>query len=412
MRALLGLALSGFMTVFTAAASDFSARAYRPLYEHLHRNPELSFKETETAKLLAEKLKAYGFEVTEKIGQTGVVGVLKNGSDRAVWVRTDMDALPIDEQTGVAFKSAHEGVMHACGHDFHMTVWLAVAEWFSKHRDAWKGTLVMIAQPAEELGQGAKAMIEDGLLKRFPKPAAFLALHDTPMLEPGQIGVTEGPTYAQVNDVDILVRGKGGHAAQPQAAIDPIVLASHLVLQLQEIVSRETTPGESAVVTVGKISAGTKRNIIPNEAALELSVRSFSAEQRDRILKSIRMKAEGVARSYGAPEPEVKLAQKETPAVYNDASLARSTSAGWKKDLPKLEVLTLKPQTVGEDFSQYRLNGKNAPSFMFAVGVGRALKDATGLHHARFLPKFDEAFPVAAEAMTSAVRSALSASGN
>jgi amidohydrolase len=280
------------------------------LYIDLHKNPELSFHEEKTAAKMAARLRSLGFEVTDHVGGYGVVGVMKNGTGPTVLVRTDMDALPVKEQTGLPYASTvtfknESGesvpVMHACGHDIHMTAWVGAATLLSQARDRWHGTLVFVGQPAEEVTQGAERMIQDGFLKRFPKPDYSLGLHDTPNLPAGQIGVVAGPAYAASNAVDITFYGKGGHGAFPQLTIDPLLIAARTVVTLQTIVSREVNPFDPAVVTVGTFHAGTKRNIISDQAKIELTVRSFKPEVQNQLLAAIARIAKAEAAAARAP---------------------------------------------------------------------------------------------------------------
>ncbi len=268
-------------TAGTPAAADplgDAVRADMPslldLYRDLHRHPELSNKETRTAALLAKEMQRLGFAVTTGVGGTGFVAVMKNGPGPAILLRTDMDGLPVTEATGLPYASMEQGVMHACGHDIHMTSWIGAARRLAAMKSQWSGTLIMIAQPAEEVGGGAKAMIEAGLFTRFPKPAAVIALHDAADMPAGTIGYAAGYTFANVDSVDVVVKGVGGHGAYPQNTKDPVVLAARIVTALQTIVSREVDPQDAAVVTVGHIYGGTKRNVIPDEVTRELTVRN------------------------------------------------------------------------------------------------------------------------------------------
>ncbi|MEX2175864.1 MAG: amidohydrolase, partial [Pirellulaceae bacterium] len=310
------------------------------LYRHFHAHPELSFLEKETAARLAKELKAVGAEVTEGVGGTGVVGVLKNGAGRTVMVRTDLDALPVTEKTGLAYASqataktaaGETGVMHACGHDIHITNLIGTARWFAAHKDAWQGTLVLIGQPAEERGSGAKQMLADGLFTRFPKPDYALALHCDAELATGRVGVRGGYALANVDSVDITLVGKGGHGAYPHATIDPIVMAAQLVLSLQTIVSREIKPIEPCVITVGSIHAGTKHNIISNECELQLTVRSYTDEVRQQLHDAIVRRTKAVAAGAGAPEPKIVFSEG-TPAMFNDEKLAARVRAVFAREL-------------------------------------------------------------------------------
>jgi len=347
------------------------------LYKDFHAHPELSLHEERSSARLAKEARALGFEVTEKVGGTGVVAVLKNGPGPTVLVRTDMDALPIIEQTGLPYASKvmardrggrEVGVMHACGHDVHMTVWIGVARVLSALKDRWSGTLVMIGQPAEEIGAGARAMLSDGLYRRFPKPDYCLALHADALLEAGHIHYTEGLAMANVDTVEVLVKGKGGHGAAPHLSIDPIVIAAKLVLDLQTIVGREMNPLDPAVVTVGSIHGGTKANIIPNEVKLQITVRSTKDSTRKHILEAIERKAKAAAASANAPEPEVTVVTDEfTPKLENNPELTRKTVALFEEVLGKDKVHARPPIMGGEDFSRYSLGGE-IPVFMYFLG--------------------------------------------
>jgi hippurate hydrolase len=346
-------------------------------YKDLHSNPELSLKEVRSAARLAGELKKLGFEVTTKFGATGVVGVLKNGKGPTVLLRTDMDALPVTEATGLPYASKvrvrdkndnEVSVMHACGHDIHMTSWVGAARVLSEMKEHWKGTLVLIAQPAEEIGTGARLMLEAGLYEKFPKPDYCLALHSDAQRPHGTVGYTEGLAMANVDSVDIIVKGKGGHGATPHMTIDPIVLSARIILDLQTLVSRETNPVDSAVVTVGSIHGGTKHNIIPDDVKLQITVRSFKESVRKHLLDGIKRIAEGCARAANAPMPEVKVDLTEfTPALTNDAELTRKTVAVFRSVLGEKNVVTRPSLMGGEDFSRYSM-GKT-PVFMWWLGT-------------------------------------------
>jgi hippurate hydrolase len=347
------------------------------LYKHLHSHPELSLHEVQTAGRLAKELRELGFEVTEKVGGTGVVGVLKNGPGPTVLVRTDMDALPVVEKTGLPYASKvhvrdkndnEVGVMHACGHDMHMTVWTGTARVLAGMKDRWSGTLVFIGQPAEEVGSGARLMLEDGLFKKFPRPDYCLALHCNAQGPYGTIAFTEGLALANVDSVDITVKGKGGHGAAPHTTVDPIVLAARIVLDLQTLVSRETNPTDPAVVTVGSIHGGSKHNIIPSEVKLQLTVRSTKDTVRKHLLDGIKRVAEAAAAGANAPPPEVTIHPEEfTPALLNDAKLTRQTVAVLRGALGEDKVQERPPVLGGEDFSRYGREG--VPIFMFWLGT-------------------------------------------
>lgn len=347
------------------------------LYRDLHTHPELSLQETQTAARLATEMRAAGYEVTEKVGGTGLVCILKNGSGPTVLIRTDLDALPVEEKTGLPYASAvrakdREGkdvsVMHACGHDMHMTCWVGTARVLAGMKDRWHGTLIFLGQPAEEVGAGAKAMMADGLFTRFPKPDYALAMHCTPVLPHGEIGYVEGPALANVDTVDITVLGRGGHGAAPHTTVDPIVLAARIVLDLQTIVSREKDPLEPAVVTVGSIHGGTKHNVIPNEVKLQLTVRSYKDSVRKDLLDGISRIAKADAMGARAPEPVIKVSDTQnTPAMVNDIELTRRTVAKLREALGTEKVTAAAPWMAGEDFSRYSRAG--VPIFMFFLGT-------------------------------------------
>lgn len=390
------------------------------LYKHLHTHPELSFQEEQTAARLAKELRDLGFTVTEKLGGHGLVGILKNGDGPTVLVRTDMDALPVVERTGLDYASKvrvkdtdgkEVGVMHACGHDMHMTCWVGAARVLAAMKDQWKGTLIFIGQPAEERGAGAKAMLDAGLFTKFPKPDYALALHCDSLQAHGKIGVTEGLALANVDSVDITVKGKGGHGSAPHTTIDPVVIAARIVLDLQTLVSRETDPVDSAVVTVGSIHGGSKHNIIPAEVKMQLTVRSFKTTTRDHLLKGIERIAKAAALAANAPEPEVRIQQGEfTPAMVNDTKLTRHTAAALKKLLGDENVQTRPPVMGGEDFSRYGLAG--VPIFLFRLGTEKPERVAEAekggrplpsLHSDLYFPIVEPSIKTGVEAMSTAV---------
>lgn len=344
------------------------------LYQQFHRAPELSLHERETAARLTKELKATGAAVTAGVGRHGVVAVIENGDGPTLLIRTDLDALPVTEQTGLAYASqvktadargVEVGVMHACGHDIHITCLVGVARYLTANKDRWSGTAVLIGQPAEEKGDGAKAMLDDGLFERFPRPDYALALHVDSTLATGKIGYLAGYALANVDSVDITVRGRGGHGAYPHMTVDPIVEAARLVLDLQTIVSREIKPTEPAVVTVGSIHAGTKHNVIASECALQLTVRSYSDEVRQHLLEAIKRKALASAASSGAPEPTIEVSEG-TPAMFNDHALVERIVPVFEREFGEENVVHSDPSMGGEDFSRYGLAG--VPSFMFRLG--------------------------------------------
>ena len=377
------------------------------LYKTLHANPELSGQEVETAKRLADELRGLGFTVTEGVGGTGVVGVIENGDGPVVLIRTDMDALPVTEETGLPYAStktvtlasgAPTGVMHACGHDIHMTAWTGTARYLAGNKDEWSGTLVMIGQPAEETGKGAAAMLADGLYERFPVPDHALALHDNAERVAGQIGIGDGFNMANVDSVDILVRGRGGHGAYPQTTKDPVVLASRIVGALQTLVSREVDPQETAVVTVGAFNAGTRYNVIPDDAHLQLTVRSYTDDVRSQLLDGIKRIAEGEAIVAGLPEdmrPEVTWGDEYTPALFNTAEQTAKVREVLTERFGAEQVQDQRPSMAGEDFARYHRENRDTETTLFWVGaVKRETWEAASgdpsklpsLHSAKFAP--------------------------
>jgi hippurate hydrolase len=389
------------------------------VYRQFHQQPELSHKEVKTAERLAAELKKAGADVTTGVGGTGVVAVIKNGEGPTVLLRTDLDALPVQEKTGLVFASQAKAtdprglevpVMHACGHDLHMTNLIGTAKYLAEHKNQWKGTLVLIGQPAEELGQGARRMLEDGLFKRFPKPDFAVALHVDPSQPTGKVTARAGFLAANVDSIDITIRGRGGHGAWPHLTVDPVVIAAKLILDLQTIAGREIKPGEPMVITVGAIQGGTKHNIISDECKLQLTIRSYSAEVRKQIHEAIRRKAKAAAASAGAPEPEITIPEEYTPAVENDATLTARVTKAMRKALGDNNVREAEPTMGGEDFSQYKLIG-GVPICMFRLGVTRPERMASyerlqqqppSLHSPLFYPDVDEALPVGIRAMSAA----------
>nr|WP_232223486.1 amidohydrolase [Sphingorhabdus lutea] len=352
------------------------------VYRDLHANPELSFQEVRTAAKLAAEARKLGFDVTEKVGQTGVVAVMKNGDGPVVMLRADMDGLPVIEQTGLPYASkvvaktpqgVETGVMHACGHDTHMTGWLGTARQMAARKGEWSGTLVMILQPAEEIGSGAKAMLDDGLYTRFPKPDYVLGFHDNAGNLAGSLAYSPGFALANVDSVDIKILGVGGHGAYPHTAKDPIILGSRIVTTLQTLVSRELNPLDSAVVTVGSFRSGAKHNIISDEAELLITVRSYSNENRQQILEGIKRIARGEAIAAGMPDdrmPIVTIREKEfTPATYNDPEFSKEIAGLFVQQFGADRVSIAPPVMGGEDFSRYRMaDPDNIKSMIFWVG--------------------------------------------
>ena len=403
--------------------------ALMTLYRDLHANPELSMQEVKTSAKLAAEARKLGFEVTTGVGKTGVVAVMRNGPGRVLLMRADMDALPVAEQTGLPFASkvkaasvagTESGVMHACGHDTHMTGWLGTARRMAAMKAQWSGTLVMILQPAEETGEGARAMLADGLFTRFPKPTHALAWHDSASLPAGVLGITVGPAFANVDTVDILVKGVGGHGAVPQNTRDPIVLASRIVGTLQTLVSRELDPQDAAVVTVGSFQSGTKHNIISDQATLLLTVRSYSEKTRRALLDGIRRIARGEAIAAGMPDdrmPEVRIREGEfTPAAVNTERLSADTAERFRQRFGADRVRAVPPPMVGEDFGRYHLADRNIESLIFWVGgVPQAKWNAAGgdtaklpsLHSPYWAPEAETVIATGIEAMVTAAMGVL-----
>ena len=391
------------------------------LYRDLHANPELSMQEARTPAKLAPEMRKLGFEVTEHVGKTGVVAVLRNGPGPVLLIRADMDALPVSEQTGLPFASkvrakaaggVETGVMHACGHDTHITTWLGTARRLTAMKDQWSGTLVMILQPGEETGAGAKAMLDDGLFTRFPKPDIMLAFHDSASLPAGTIGVTRGYALANVDSVDLDVHGVGGHGAYPQTTRDPIVLAAKIVLSLQTLVSRENDPGQPAVVTVGSFHSGAKHNIIPDEAKLQLTVRSYTPEVRKLLLDGIARIAKGEAIAAGIPAdrmPAVTVEDNYTPATFNTQQISGRLLGLFSNHFGADRVVETKPIMGGEDFGRFWLADQSKESAIFWVGgVPKAKWDAVqgdtsklpSLHSPFWAPDAEAVISTATEAMT------------
>ncbi|HWV59791.1 MAG TPA: amidohydrolase [Sphingopyxis sp.] len=392
------------------------------IYKDLHAHPELSFMEVRSAGILAAEARKLGFKVTEKVGGTGIVAVMENGAGPVVMVRADMDGLPVTEQTGLPGASkvrvttkegVETGVMHACGHDTHMTAWVGVARLMAANKDKWSGTLVMIGQPAEERGAGARMMLEDGLYTRFPKPEYVLAFHDAAQFPAGKIGYTPGYALANVDSVDILVKGVGGHGAYPQATKDPIVLGSRIVGALQTLVSREVSPLDSAVVTVGSFHAGAKHNIISDEARLQLTVRSYTDAVRDHLLDGIARIAKGEAIAAGVPEdrmPVVTVQRDEyTPATFNTPEFTEEMAAYLKTSFGEDRVVKMPPVMGGEDFGRFGREDKSIKSLIVWVGgVPQAEYDAAkkegrtlpSLHSPFWAPDAPAVISTATEALT------------
>jgi amidohydrolase len=389
---------------------DSNMPAWLETYKSLHESPELSLHEEKTSAIVAAKLRALGYDVTDHVGGFGVVGIMKNGNGPLVLIRTDMDALPVQEQTGLPYASHVSNVMHACGHDIHMTTLIGTATALAQLKNRWHGTVMLIGQPAEEVVQGASAMLRDHLYERFGTPAYAIALHDNSNLPAGQIAYTPGWFMAASDAVNITVRGLGGHGATPQATKDPIVVASEIVLQLQTIVSRETSPLDPVVITVGSFHGGAKRNVIPDQVQLLLTVRTFKPEVRKRVLASIERVAKGVAIAAGIPEdhaPIVEMVAAEgSDATYNDPALTERLAQALKRDLGEKNVIKIDPLTVSEDFGRFGLDGK-VPTCMLNLGAVDPAKIASGarlpsLHSSEFAPLPEPTIRGGVKAMTTA----------
>ena len=431
------LALTSLAAPASADPLDDAVRQDMPslmaIYRDFHANPELSMQEVRTAAKLAAEAKKLGFEVTTGVGKTGVVAVMRNGPGPVLLLRADMDGLPVIEQTGLPFASkvrgtsaagVESGVMHACGHDTHITTWIGAARRLAAMKDRWSGTLVMIAQPGEEIGVGAKAMLDDGLYTRFPKPTHAIAFHDAASLPAGVIGYSPGYALANVDSVDIDVKGVGGHGAYPHTTKDPIVLASRIVTALQTLVSREVDPQQPAVVTVGSFHSGAKHNIISDEAKMLLTVRSYTDETRRTLLDGIKRIVRGEAIAAGMPEdrmPVVTVRDGEyTPATFNTEALTASTAALFTERFGADRVKKTPPVMGGEDFSRFWLADKSIESLIFWVGgVPQAKWDAAGgdpaklpsLHSPFWAPEAETVIETATEAMVTAALGVLGKEG-
>ncbi len=394
------------------------------LYKELHAHPELSYQEEKTAARIADQLKEAGFEVTAKVGGHGIVGVLRNGPGPTILIRTDLDGLPVKEETGLAYasqartkddKGNEVNVMHACGHDMHMTVFSGTARVLASLKDQWKGTLVMIGQPAEERVGGAKAMLAAGLFTRFPKPDYCLALHVNSQLPAGSVGYTEGYMLANVDGLNVTIRGVGGHGAWPHTTKDPIVLAAQTILALQTIVSRETQPGEPAVITVGSIHGGTKHNIIPDEVTLQLTLRSYSDEVRAHSIAAVKRITKGLAQAAGLPDnrlPIVAVENESSSATYNDPALTQRVVKSFQSWLGEQNTLREKPVMGAEDFGLFGRTEDKIPICMFWLGSvepqrvqesKRSGQPLPSLHSSTYHPVPETTIKTGVTAMTAAV---------
>ena len=414
------------------AMIDRDIASFLSTYKMLHAAPELSHREEKTSSFLAGELRKLGYTVTERIGKYerkewvgyGVVAIMKNGTGPTVLVRTELDALPVDEKTGVPYASkvktkndagVEVSVMHACGHDIHMTSLLGTAKMLAELKGSWHGTLILLGQPAEETIDGARAMLRDGLYTNFPKPDYAIALHDNAELEAGRVGFTPGYALASGTAVDIKIRGLGGHGSKPEATKDPVVIAAQVIMALQTIVSRENSPLDPAVVTVGSIHGGTRYNIIPDEVNLQLTVRTYKEEVRQRVLAAIERITKGIALAAGIPDdraPIVKVSETEvTAATYNEPQLTERLAATFKRALGDENVIKVAPIMASEDFGYLSLDQK-IPSTIFWLGAVDPAKvkqsKETGmplpsLHSALFAPLPEPTLRTGVKAMTSAV---------
>jgi len=424
-------ALAQEMTVEKTAVSELPSLL--ATYKDLHSHPELSWHEEKTSAFVAKELRATGCEVTANFGKYdnpnlksyGVIGIMKNGTGPTVLVRTDMDALPVHEETGLPYASNvvtknDEGkdvpVGHMCGHDAHMSAFIGTARALQRLKDQWAGTIMFVAQPAEEIGNGARALLKGGLYNRFGKPDFALGFHDKADLQTGHIGITPGYTSANVDSVDVTVRGVGGHGGYPHKTKDPVVLAAEMINAWQTIASRENNPLDPIVVTVGSIHGGTKHNIIPDEVKMQLTVRTYKSDVRDRVLKAIDEIAKGIANAGGVPvdrAPIVNVLNNQfTPATYNNPDLTKRLVAVWKNVLGADNVEIVDPTMGGEDFSEYSLPDHSIPAVDFHIGAvdpekivqfKKEGKELPSLHSSKFAPVPEPTIRVGIIGMTSAV---------
>ena len=394
------------------------------LYKDLHANPELSYQEFETSEKLANLLESIGYEVTRNVGGNGVVALLKNGNGKNIMFRADMDGLPVEEKTGARYASQKKVTnldgeevftMHACGHDVHMTVLIGVAEYLFENKSQWQGNLILVLEPAEEVSGGARNMIKDGLFTRFPRPDYNLAFHVNAGMPTGKVGFLPGWAMANVDSVDITVKGIGGHGAYPHTTKDPIVIAANIVTQLQTIVSRQIAPTDPAVVTVGSIHGGTKHNVIPNEVKLQLTLRSYTDEVRNETISSIKKIVKGSAISAGLSEenyPVIEIKDEYTPAVFNNPSLVEKIQKSFVKSLGEKNVIKVSPVMGGEDFGMFGRVEPIIPTALFWLGAvntkvyEKAQKEdliLPSLHSDLFLPDAEPAIATGVKAMTLAI---------
>ena len=421
--------LAPAFVIAAAAAQPLRAQttaeidAYYPdlqtLYQDIHRNPELGFQEVQTAAKLAARLKALGYEVTTGVGRTGIVGLLKNGAGPTVMLRTELDALPVAEKTGATFASmvvtknlagATVPVMHACGHDLHMTAWTGTARWMAEHRQQWHGTLMLVGQPAEETTSGADAMLKDGLFTRFPKPDYVIGLHDDDSMPAGTIGFHAGPFRAISISPTLTMYGRGGHGAMPFNTIDPVVMAARTVMSLQTIVSRENNPMDPVVLTIGSIHGGTQGNVIPDEVTLGLNIRTYSDETQKRVLAAVMRIARAEAAAAGAPREPTMTMPESGHVVVNDPALTRRVAAALQKAMGTQQVIEMPAKMTSEDFAEFGRAG--VPALLLHVGAVSPAKLAesrrTGIpvpapHSPEWLPDLEPTLKAAIRSETVAL---------
>ena len=415
-----------FLVPFCLWAQDnasLSPAAYLKAYQHLHAQPELSGQERNTATFLRKHLQNWGYQIQDSLGFYSFAAILKNGKGPTVLYRTDMDALPVKEHTGLTFASSvtalkdgvETPVMHACGHDAHMVTWLAVADYFAHHPKEWKGTLILLAQSAEEIGQGARKAIAQPNFKKLPPSNYQIAMHNNADLAVGQVGFCDGYAMAAVDMMNITIHGKGGHGAAPQNTIDPIVLSAQFITEIQTIVSRNIPPNESAVITVGAIQGGTIGNVIPDQVELKLTIRSFSLQARQLILDRLKAIGDGLSAAAGLPPtlwPEYHLLDMSIGPVYNDPALGKLVAESIQKKLGQQAIVPVEPVMIGEDFGMYRGNPA-IPSYLLWMGT---LSPETqekyksqnqkfpSLHSAQFALDYQDSLPVSIQAMTLALQ--------
>lgn len=403
---------------------DKTMPAIEKLYLDLHQSPELSYHEQQTGQKIVKQLKQLGFDVTDNVGGFGVVGIYKNGNGPTIMIRTDTDGLPIIEQTGKPYASkvtvtndegATVGVMHGCGHDIHMSSFIGTAQQLVMHKDAWQGTLMMVAQPAEEVGGGAKAMLKEGLFSKYPTPDHVIALHVSASVPAGKVSMKNEYTMASVDSVDITVKGKGGHGAYPHTTVDPVVIASRIVLALQTITSRELSPLEPSVITVGSIHGGSKHNVISDEVKLQLTLRSYNPEVRLQQIAAIKRISQGIALSAGLDKslmPEVYVHEDESiPSTYNNPEQTNIVRSAISAAIGARNVLETEAVMAGEDFGLYGRTEQNIPITLFWLGgveqaqyaaAQKSGETLPSLHSSKFAPDYKVALPTGIKAMSHA----------